>query len=90
MYNIEELTEDAPLMSYCERGGWETWSRGRATQCMRGGIASVGEVWGQEMEGARARPIPETFALKSEIIGGTTRLGREKGAARHKKEIRTR
>ena len=88
MYNNEELTENAPVMSYWERGGWEAWFRERATPCMRGGIAGVGEIWGQELKGAKSRPIPETFALRSGIIGGATRLGRDKGAPEHEKKRR--
>ena len=74
MYNNEDLTEEAPLMSYRRNDGWEVWSRGRATQCLREGIASVGGGWRKEGREAGARLIPEEFALHSKILGGATQL----------------
>ena len=45
LYGNGDLTEEAPLMSFRGKDGWEVWSRGRATQCLRDGIASIGERW---------------------------------------------
>ena len=56
------------------RDGWEVWSRGRATQRLRDGIASVGERWREEGRRAGARLISEEVALHSGRIGGATRL----------------
>ena len=74
LYGNGDLTEEAPLMSFRGKDGWEVWSRGRATQCLRDGIASVGERWREKGRGAGAILIPEEFALHSGRIGGATRL----------------
>ena len=74
LYGNGDLPEEAPLMSFRGKEGWEVWSRGRATQCLRDGIASVGERWREEGRGARARLIPEELVLHSERIGGATKL----------------
>ena len=74
MYKGSALTGEAPLMSYRGTDGWGVWSRGRATKCLRKGIARVGERWKGEGRGAGARLIPEEFALHSGRIGGATRL----------------
>ena len=69
-----DLTEEAPLMPFRGKDGWEVWSRGRATQCSRDGIPSVGERWREEGRGAGARLIQEEFELHSGRIAGATRL----------------
>ena len=71
--------EEAPLMSPREEDDWEVWSRGRAIQCLRDGIASVGERWIEEGRGAGARLILEQFVLPSGRIGGATRRLAAKG-----------
>ena len=73
-YDNGDLTEEAPLMSFRGKDSWEVWSRGRAIQCLRDGIASVGGRWREEGRGAGARLIPEEFAFHSRRIGGATRL----------------
>ena len=50
--------------------GWKVWSRGKATQSLRNGIARVERRWGDEATGAGARLIPEEIALHSGRIGG--------------------
>ena len=74
LYDHGDLTEEAPLIPFRAKDGWEVWSRGRATQCLRDGIASVGERWREEGRGAGARLIPEEFALHSGRIVGATKL----------------
>ena len=74
LYGNGNLTEEAPFMPIRGKDGWEVWSRGRATQCLRDGIASVGERWTEEGRGAGATLIPEEFSLHSGRIGGATRL----------------
>ena len=74
LYGNGDLTEEAPLMSFRGKGGWEIWSRGRATKCLRDGTASVAKRWREEEKGAGARLIPEEFALHSGRIGGATKL----------------
>ena len=74
LYGNGDLTEEARLMSFRGKDGWKVRSRGRATQCLRDGMASVGERWREEGRGAGARLIPDEFALHSGRIGGATRL----------------
>ena len=89
LYGNGDLTEEAPLMSFRGKDGWEVWSRGRATQCLRDGIASVGERWREEERGVGARLIPKQIVLHSGRIGGATRLAaREVPEAVIKKEGR--
>ena len=61
---------------------WEVWSRGQVTQCLRNGIASVGERWRKEGRRAGARLVPEEFVLHSGRIGGATRMAARELAAR--------
>ena len=77
MYNDGELTGEAPLMSYRGTDGWRVWSRGKATQCFRKGLASGGRRWREEERGAGASLIPEEFALHSGRLGGGNQTGRE-------------
>ena len=74
LYGNGDLMEEAPLISFRGKDGWKVWSKGRAIQCLRDGIASVKERWREEGRGAGARLIPEEFALHSGRIGGATRL----------------
>ena len=74
LYGNGDLTAETPLMSFRGKDGWEVLSRGRATQCLRDGIASVEERWREEGRGAEAKRIPEKFASHLGMIGGATRL----------------
>ena len=61
-------------MPYWKRDCWEVKSRGRENQCVKQGIASVGERWKEESRGATARGIPYDFALHSGRIWRAIRL----------------
>ena len=56
-------------MSYRGRDGWEVW--GRATQCLRQGIASVGERWRDDGGGGAG----ETCSRRIRIAFGEHRRG---------------
>ena len=74
LYGNGNVTEEAPLMTCGGKGDWEDSSRGRAPQCLRDGIASVGEKREEEGRGTGSRIYPEEFSWNSGTVGGATRL----------------
>ena len=77
LYGNRGLTEESPLMSFRGFRGNESWlvsSRGRANQCSRDVIGSVGKRWREKDRGAGAGLIPNECALHSRRIGGAKRL----------------
>ena len=61
-------------------GNGRVCSRGKATQCLRKGLASIRSRWREEARGAGVSLIPEEFALQSGRIGGSNQTGREKSS----------
>ena len=75
LYDNGDMTEEALLISYRAKDGWEVRSRGRATQCLGDGITSVGDRWRQEGRGAGGETDSKKVRVEhSGRIGGTTRL----------------
>ena len=68
------------MISYQGTDGWRILSGGKATQCLRKGLACVGRRWKEEGRGAGGALIPEEIALLSGTIRGGHETGREKSA----------
>ena len=75
MYGNGNLPEEPSLISSTMgKDGWEVWSRRRASQCLRDGIARVEDRWTEEGRGAGTSLTYEEFAYYSGRIGGGTGL----------------